>query len=46
MGYISGRYVDSLGLVGYGVVSVLAGYLSLCELRVNCFQDTSTCSFH
>ena len=46
MGYIPGTYVDNLVGVGDGVVSVLSGYLSLYELRVVHFQDTSPRSFH
>ena len=46
MGYISGTYVDNLEGFGDGVLSVLSGYFSLCELRATHFQDTSPRSFH
>ena len=46
MGYIYGTYVDNLGGVGDGVVSVLFGYLSLCEVRATHLQDNSPRSFH
>ena len=34
MGYIPDTYVDNLVGVGDGVVSVISGYLYICELRV------------
>ena len=40
MGYIYGTYVDNLLGVGDGLVSVISGYLSLCELRATHFQDS------
>ena len=46
MGYIYGTYVDNLGGVGDSVVSVISGYLSLCESRGTNFQDTYPRSFH
>ena len=45
MGYIYGIYVDNLVGVGNGVVSVISGYLYLCELRATHLQDTFLCSF-
>ena len=46
MGYIPGTYADNLGVVIDGVVSVLSGYLFLCELKDTHLQDTSPRSFH
>ena len=46
MGYISGTYVDNLVGVGDVIVSLLSGYLSLCEIRANHSQDISPHLFH
>ena len=44
--YISSTYVDHLVVVGDGVVSVIYGYLSLCEVLASHFQDTSPRLFY